>query len=83
MWKLLLGLLLLGISSQLWAQSVTHAFELGDDNFLLDGKPFQMISGEMHYLRVPRQAWGQRLRMAKAATTWWCWNCRGLGKRNC
>src|SRR5690349_14402800 len=44
----------------------THEFALGDSVFLLDGKPFQMISGEMHYSRVPREAWRQRMRMAKA-----------------
>ncbi len=43
-----------------------HRFELGDSTFLLDGKPFQMISGEMHYGRVPREAWRQRMKMAKA-----------------
>jgi len=44
----------------------THTFQLGDDAFLLDNKPFQMISGEMHYPRVPREAWRQRMKMAKA-----------------
>ena len=43
-----------------------HSFALGDSVFLLDGKPFQMISGEMHYPRVPREAWRQRMQMAKA-----------------
>ena len=43
-----------------------HTFALGDSVFLLDGKPFQMISGEMHYPRVPKEAWHQRMKMAKA-----------------
>src|ERR1700761_9345225 len=43
-----------------------HTFSLGDSCFLLDGRPFQMISGEMHYTRVPREAWRERMRMAKA-----------------
>jgi beta-galactosidase len=43
-----------------------HAFSYGDEHFLLDGKPFQMISGEIHYPRVPREAWRQRMKMAKA-----------------
>jgi len=43
-----------------------HQFTLGDKDFLLDGKPFQMISGELHYPRIPREAWRDRMRMAKA-----------------
>lgn len=43
-----------------------HSFTLGDTCFLLDGKPFQMISGEMHYPRVPKEAWRSRMKMAKA-----------------
>ncbi len=48
-----------------WAQQ-QHSFTLGDSVFLLDGKPFQIISGEMHYPRVPKEAWRQRMKMAKA-----------------
>lgn len=48
------------------AQNGIHQFSLGDSSFLLDGKPFQMISGEIHYTRVPREAWRRRMRMAKA-----------------
>src|SRR5450631_1239259 len=43
-----------------------HSFALGDSAFLLDGKPFQMISGEMHYPRIPHEAWRSRMKMAKA-----------------
>lgn len=43
-----------------------HTFILGDSAFLLDGKPFQMISGEIHYPRVPREAWRARMKMARA-----------------
>lgn len=50
----------------MYAQKANHSFVLGDSVFLLDGKPFQMISGEMHYPRVPREAWRQRMKMAKA-----------------
>ncbi|UOQ68703.1 glycoside hydrolase family 35 protein [Hymenobacter volaticus] len=48
------------------AQQTKHTFALGDEDFLLDGKPFQMISGELHYPRVPREAWRHRMKMAKA-----------------
>lgn len=61
--KLSVVILMVLCSIQLFAQ---HTFQLGDSAFLLDGKPFQMISGEIHYLRVPRESWRDRLKMAKA-----------------
>jgi len=48
------------------AQKAKHTFALGDSTFLLDGKPFQMISGEMHCTRIARAYWRDRMRMAKA-----------------
>ena len=57
---------LLAFNATGFAQVATHTFSLGDSAFLLDGKPFQMISGEIHYPRVPREAWKQRMHMAKA-----------------
>lgn len=47
-------------------QGSGHIFALGDSSFLLDGKPLQMVSGEMHYTRVPRAYWRDRMKMAKA-----------------
>lgn len=49
-----------------FAQTAKHTFALGNEDFLLDGKPFQMISGEIHYPRVPQEAWRSRMKMAKA-----------------
>ena len=61
--KLLLFLfILISISS---AQN-KHSFTLSPDNFLLDGKPFQMISGEMHPARIPAEYWRHRIQMVKA-----------------
>jgi beta-galactosidase len=48
------------------AQVANHTFELGSDAFLLDGKPLQMISGEMHCARIPVAYWRDRMKMAKA-----------------
>jgi beta-galactosidase len=48
------------------AQVATHTFALGESAFLLDGNPFQIIAGEMHFARIPRQYWHHRLQMAKA-----------------
>lgn len=43
-----------------------HRFDVAGDHFELDGKPFQVISGEMHYARIPREYWRARLQMARA-----------------
>ena len=43
-----------------------HDFSLSKTDFLLDGKPFQVISGEIHPARIPREYWRQRIQMAKA-----------------
>ena len=43
-----------------------HTFAISKSTFLLDGTPFQIIAGEMHYARIPREYWRHRLRMAKA-----------------
>jgi beta-galactosidase len=47
-------------------QVARHTFALGERDFLLDGKPFQIIAGEMHFARIPRPYWRHRLQMAKA-----------------
>ncbi|MGH8125254.1 MAG: beta-galactosidase, partial [Rhodanobacteraceae bacterium] len=44
----------------------THRFELSARQFLLDGKPFVIHSGEMHPVRIPREYWRHRIRMAQA-----------------
>ncbi|HLK60646.1 MAG TPA: beta-galactosidase [Chthonomonadaceae bacterium] len=61
--------------------TLVHAktFDILDGKFLLDGKPLQIISGEMHYARIPEAYWRHRLRMAKACglnaiTTYVFWN---------
>jgi beta-galactosidase len=61
-----LFLMLLLVSHTGWTQTGKHTFTLADSTFLLDGKSFQMISGELHYPRIPREAWRHRMRMAKA-----------------
>ena len=43
-----------------------HTFEIKDGNFIYDGKPIQIHSGEMHFARVPKPYWRQRLQMMKA-----------------
>lgn len=45
-----------------------HTFSFSQDgkNFLLDGEPFQIRSGEMHPARIPADYWQHRILMAKA-----------------
>jgi beta-galactosidase len=64
--RILLPVVLWMLFCSSFAQQAPHSFALGDSVFLLDGKPFQIISGEIHYPRVPREAWRQRMQMAKA-----------------
>jgi beta-galactosidase len=64
--KILLFVLVCTLCSQAGAQNAKHQFALADSVFLLDGKPFQIISGEIHYTRVPREAWRHRMQMARA-----------------
>jgi beta-galactosidase len=56
-----------------------HVFRSANGQFELDGRPFRLISGEMHYPRIPREYWRARLKMARAMglnaiTTYVFWN---------
>ncbi|WP_183558715.1 glycoside hydrolase family 35 protein [Mucilaginibacter sp. SP1R1] len=61
---LLLSFLLLSVVTCFGQEK--HIFSLSKNDFLLDGKPFQIISGEMHPARIPREYWRNRIQMAKA-----------------
>ncbi|QEM04019.1 beta-galactosidase [Mucilaginibacter rubeus] len=64
--KTLLSLLLLTlIISQVFSQA-KHSFKIADGNFIYDGKPIQIHSGEMHFARIPKAYWKQRLQMLRA-----------------
>lgn len=43
----------------------THTFEIGADDFLLDGEPHRVISGALHYFRIHPDQWRDRIRMGK------------------
>ncbi len=50
-----------------------------DKNFLLDGKPYTIISGAIHYFRTVPEYWEDRLKKLKACgfntvETYACWN---------
>jgi beta-galactosidase len=61
------------------AAAVPAHFAVENGHFLLDGKPYVIRSGEMHYPRIPHAEWRDRLRKARAMglntmTTYAFWN---------
>ena len=67
------------IASGQSSSPAAHTFTVSGKQFLFDGKPYQIISGEMHYPRVPRAYWRDRFRKARAMglntiTTYVFWN---------
>ena len=80
------ALVVLALGAPAYAQRTTaagarpaHTFGWRGEHFLLDGKPFQIIAGDMHYARVPRAYWRDRMRKMKAMglntlTTYVFWN---------
>lgn len=71
-------ILLMSMAMSSWSVENRH-FEIRDGEFMMDGRPVRIISGEMHYSRVPHQYWRHRFRMMKgmglnAVTTYVFWN---------
>lgn len=64
--KALHASLLLALALVTGAAVAAPRFAIEGAQFKLDGRPYQIRSGEMHYPRIPRAAWRERLRMAKA-----------------
>ncbi len=54
------------LNIHLLGQNVKHSFKLEKSEFMLDGKPFQIISGEIHPARIPAEYWRHRIQMTKA-----------------
>src|SRR5664280_53769 len=46
--------------------SAKHTFGIRGDRFVLDGAPFVVRSGEMHYARIPREYWRDRMKKMRA-----------------
>jgi len=65
-WLLIIGWAVAPAVRAAPASAPAHTFTLGSSEFLLDGKPFQIISCEMHPARIPAEYWQHRIRMAKA-----------------
>ena len=60
------ALILVTVAVLAGAQAPPTRLVAGEGQFLLDGKPLQILSGEMHYPRIPREYWRARFRMARA-----------------
>lgn len=54
------------ICSEAKENPATRSFVVSGSQFLMDGKPYQIIAGDMHYPRIPREYWSDRLKKAKA-----------------
>ena len=52
--------------TQTEAAAKTETFGVGNKTFLLNGKPFIVKAAEVHYPRIPRPYWEQRIKMCKA-----------------
>ncbi|WP_082902568.1 beta-galactosidase [Paraburkholderia ginsengiterrae] len=56
----------IGVPAPLPGVAQSFSFSRDGKHFLLDGKPFQIRSGEMHPARIPVEYWRHRILMAKA-----------------
>lgn len=61
------------------AATPQHTFLLRSGKFQLDGQPIKILSGEMHYPRIPRARWRYAMQMARAmglntVSTYVFWN---------
>ncbi|VVC32178.1 Glycoside hydrolase superfamily,Beta-galactosidase 1-like,Glycoside hydrolase, family [Cinara cedri] len=57
-----------GISgSILWTSKPTFTVDYERNEFLMDGQVFRYISGSLHYFRVPKAYWKDRIQKMKAA----------------
>lgn len=61
--SLLLGVLFCTLNAEAQRK---HSFEIKNGEFMYDQKPVRIISGEMHYARIPHEYWKHRMQMLKA-----------------
>ena len=64
----LLGLAMLCASAFVPSAQASEAqsFKAGDGTFLLNGEPYVVKAAELHYPRIPRPYWDQRVKLCKA-----------------
>jgi beta-galactosidase len=69
----------MAIAARIVPAQAKARFNVSDGRFLLDGQPFQVLAGEMHYPRIPRELWRDRMQKLKSLglntlTTYVFWN---------
>ena len=62
-WSILITLTALSCST---GRAQSRSFQISKGQFFLNGSPLQIISGELHYPRIPREYWRDRLLKARA-----------------
>ena len=85
-YKLIIGSIALLLAVQISLASKGN-FSLNGSDFLLNGEPFQIISGEMHFARIVPEYWRHRIQTAKAMglntiATYVFWNFHELTEGN-
>ena len=58
--------LFLSVIATSCGQQTERSFTTGEKTFLLDGEPFTVKAAELHYPRIPRPYWDQRIKLCKA-----------------
>jgi beta-galactosidase len=74
-----IALIAISVAGMAQTQKAAHTFTVEGKQFRYDGKLYQVLSGEMHYPRIPREYWRDRFRKARAMglntiTTYVFWN---------
>src|SRR5581483_2350526 len=69
----------LAIAHRMTPAAAQARFRVANGSFVLDGQPFQVLAGEMHYPRIPRELWRDRMQKLKSLglntlTTYVFWN---------
>lgn len=64
--KFIVFVVILLMSSFSCASEKKGSFVVGNKTFLLNGKPFVIKAAEVHYPRIPKAYWEQRIKMCKS-----------------
>jgi beta-galactosidase len=57
---------IVGAAMAILGAAPPHTVQIKGPQYVVDGQPVQIISGEMHYTRIPREYWRDRMKKARA-----------------